>query len=90
MSTVLHRARFRRDHRWTPGHMSAYVEGDLSHRARHRLQRHIQECPECRRILLGLQRMLDRMRAAPRMAAAEETPDITSAVRRRLHERRQE
>ena len=86
MTSVLHRARFRRDHRWAPGHMSAYVEGDLSERARERLQRHVRECPECQRVLLGLQRMLGRLRAAAPQAA--ESPDIAAAVRRRLRERR--
>jgi anti-sigma factor RsiW len=68
--------------------MSAYVEGDLTERARHRLRRHVRECSECQRILSGLQRMLERLRAVPATATAGEAPDITSAVRRRLGERR--
>jgi anti-sigma factor RsiW len=69
--------------------MSAYIDGDLSQRSRHRLQRHVRECPECQRVLLGLQRMLRRLRAIPG-PAGDEAPDIASAVRRRLRERRNE
>jgi anti-sigma factor RsiW len=86
MSNVLYRARFRRDHRWTPGHMSAYLDGDLASRARARLERHTSECPECRGILYSLQRMLDLLQGLPAASARTRAPDIASAVRRRLHE----
>lgn len=35
------------DHLWSQQHLSHYVEGDLSWRARRRLELHAQECPEC-------------------------------------------
>jgi anti-sigma factor RsiW len=37
------------DHDWSQGHLSHYVEGDLTARARRRLERHAAECPDCSR-----------------------------------------
>jgi anti-sigma factor RsiW len=70
--------------------MSDYLDGELTARARARVRRHIHECPECRRVLLGLQRMLGLLQGVPAAGGSEEAPDITSAVRRRLHERADE
>lgn len=84
MSSFLHRARFRRDHRWAPGHMSAYLDGDLASRPRLRLERHTGECAECRGVLYSLRRMLERLRGLP--VNPREAPDIASAVRRRLRD----
>jgi anti-sigma factor RsiW len=78
-------ARFRRDHRWTPEHLSDYVDEDLSPHSRTRLQRHVDQCPDCNRALVTLQSVLDRLHRMPRPEAGE-MPDIVSAVRRRLHE----
>ena len=86
MTNPLHRMRFRRDHRWTPAHLSAYVEGDLVARSAMRIQRHVRECPECRGALRSLERMLGLLRAAPPVSDSEK-PDIASAVRRRLRDR---
>jgi anti-sigma factor RsiW len=83
MTTLLHRARVRLDHRWAPGHMSAYLDGELASRARARLRHHVEECAECRAILDSLRRMLGLLKRVP-APAFEETPDIASAVRRRL------
>jgi anti-sigma factor RsiW len=89
MPTLLHRARFRLDHRWAPGHMSAYLDGGLASGTRARLRHHVMECAECLAILDSLRRMLGVLKsvAAP---AFEETPDIASAVRRRLDDARGE
>src|ERR1700740_1646698 len=84
MNGVLHHARFRRDHRWAPGQMSAYLDGDLASRARARLERHTGECPECRGVLHSLRRMLLRLHGLP--TDAHRAPDIARAVSRRLHE----
>jgi anti-sigma factor RsiW len=86
MSSVLHRARFTRDHRWAPGRMSAYLDGELGSRARDRLERHCAECPECRGVLHGLQRMLALLHGLPPASARRDAPDIAAAVRARLHE----
>jgi anti-sigma factor RsiW len=83
MSPLLHELRFRRDHRWTPPHMSPYLEVDLSARARARLERHTAECPECRGILDELRRMLTLLHSAAPLA---DVPDIAGAVLLRLHE----
>jgi anti-sigma factor RsiW len=85
MNSLIPRTRFHRDHRWTPNHLSDFVDGDLSPRGRRRLERHVGICPECYRALVTLQRMLDRLHQLPR-PAAREMPGIVSGVRRRLNE----
>ena len=85
MTNALHRVRFRRDHRWTPGHLSAYLEGDLMARSVARIQRHVRECPECRGVLRSLERMLGLLRGVAPVSDTEK-PDIASAVRRRLRD----
>ena len=64
MNSLVTRTRFRRDHRWTPNHLSDFVDGDLSPRGRRRLERHAGICPECYHALVTLQRMLDLKRHA--------------------------
>lgn len=85
MSDYLQRARFALDHRWTPAHISPYIEGELSERGRSRVLRHTVECPECRGALMSLQRMLAALARLP-AAGAGEPHDIAGAVRRRLCE----
>ncbi len=85
MINRLHQMRFRRDHRWTPGRLSAYLDGDLVARSAARVQRHVRECPECRAALRSLERMLGLLRAVPPVSDTEK-PDIASAVRRRLRD----
>ena len=63
--------------------MSAYLDGELPVSARERVQRHIRDCPECRRVLRGLQRMLGVL-ASLAPAGGQEGPDIATAVARRL------
>ena len=87
MPAFIRRLRFRRDHRWTPKHMSAYVDGELVAGARSRLQRHVDECPECRGVLRSLERMLLRLHRAPAPAATE-APDLVAGIRERLRETR--
>ena len=86
MSNVLHRARFKRDHRWAPDHMSAYLDEELASRSRARLERHTGECAECRGVLHSLRRMLGRLHGLPRASAKREAPGIAAAVRARLRE----
>jgi Putative zinc-finger len=87
MSNIGHRLRFLRDHRWAPGHMSAYLDGELASRPRARLDRHIEECAQCRRLLESLRRMLGLLQALPEPRARPGAPQqIATAVRRRLHE----
>jgi anti-sigma factor RsiW len=86
MSPLWHELRFRRDHRWTPPHMSAYLDSDLRTQARERLERHTAECPECRSVLDDLQRMLALLQSALAPEPVADVPAIASAVLRRLHE----
>ncbi len=85
MATLTERLRFWRDHRWTPLHVSPYLDGELATGARARLQRHAAECPECRGVLRSLERMLLRLSGVPSPAASE-APDLAARVRARLHE----
>ena len=64
--------------------MSAYLDGDLALRGRARLDRHTTECAECRGVLRSLRRMLARLHSVP--TTGQRAPEITRAVRQRLHE----
>ncbi len=87
MDNLLHRARFSWEHRWTPGHMSAYVDGELGSGWRLRLERHVGECEECRLMLDGLREMLDALRRLPAPSGPGEPNRLAAAVRLRLRER---
>lgn len=52
---------FRRDHRWAPGRMSAFLDGELSARPRRRMEHHLAECRDCRRLLAGLTLIVDAL-----------------------------
>jgi anti-sigma factor RsiW len=84
MSNVVHRIRFRLDHRWTPAHMSDYLDGDLEARPERRIEDHVTECAQCRRTLAALRAMLIALRALPPPAAEAQATRITTAVRLRL------
>jgi anti-sigma factor RsiW len=62
---VLRQLRFRRDHRWTPAQLSAYLDDELGARGRRRVIRHTGDCPECRGVLHSLRRLLDALAGAP-------------------------
>jgi len=61
----LRQLRFRRDHRWTPAQLSAFLDDDLGARGRRRVVRHTDDCPECRGILHSLRRLLDALARGP-------------------------
>ena len=87
MSTLLDRERFRRDHRWAPGRMSDYLDGELARTRRGRMERHLDECAKCRRLLADLRRTVA---ALQRLAARDDRVDalaIAASVRSRLGER---
>jgi hypothetical protein len=52
------------DHAWSQEHLSHYVEGDMSWRARRRLELHAEDCPECSLGIRAL-RALVRLLKAP-------------------------
>jgi anti-sigma factor RsiW len=85
MNEVLVRAHFRRDHRWSQGQMSAYVDGELTASRRERLERHLGNCPDCRHLLAGLRAVLEALRRTPAPGGADPLA-ISTAVRRRLNE----
>jgi anti-sigma factor RsiW len=86
MSPLWQELRFRRDHRWTPPHMSAYLDSDLPTQARARLEHHAADCRECRSVLDQLRQMLALLRSAPPPEPVADGPAIATAVLRRLHE----
>jgi hypothetical protein len=65
MSHPLHRARFWLNHRWAPPHMSDYLDHELRSGPRRRLDRHVAECEECRRLLGGLRELLRVLHGLP-------------------------
>jgi len=58
---LLRKLRFRRDHRWTPARLSAFLDDELDTHARRRVVRHAEDCPECGGILRSLRRLLDAL-----------------------------
>ena len=84
MRRLIERLRFARDHRWSPDHMSEYIDGDLDSRERSRVERHTAECPECDELLRELRAMVAalggmRGRAGDGVAAA-----VLAGVQQRL------
>ena len=86
MSRFWSELRFRRDHRWTPPHMSAYLDSDLLASAQARVERHTAECSDCRGVLADLRKMLSLLQSAPPPYPVADAVAITGAVVRRLHE----
>jgi anti-sigma factor RsiW len=86
MSKLLGRARFRRDHRWAPERMSEYLDAELGRPDRDRMQRHLGECRECRRLLAGLQAVANALARLPAPPGEANALQLASAVRPRLKE----
>jgi anti-sigma factor RsiW len=86
MSEVLHRVRFRIDHRWAPAHMSDYLDAELSSGRRRRLERHVAECRECRRLLASLRTMLGALHGLRGPGADVDPARMAESVRLRLGE----
>ena len=68
--------------------MSDYLDGDLAPDRRRRLEDHIGDCPECRRVLSGLRVMLDALQRLPAPGRAPDAAQIAGSVRVRLSEPR--
>jgi anti-sigma factor RsiW len=86
MSTILHRVRFRLDHRWAPAHMSDYLDAELSSERRQRMERHVGECQECHRVLAGLRALLGTLHGLPTPDSELDAQRIAASVRLRLDE----
>lgn len=76
----LRRWLFMREHRWTHERLSAYLDGELGERERHRVERHTGMCPECRRVLAGLRRTLRELMGMQ----DEPLPSVADGVIERL------
>ncbi|HKH87870.1 MAG TPA: zf-HC2 domain-containing protein [Acidimicrobiales bacterium] len=88
MTRFSDRARFERDHRWAPENMSDYLDGELAASLRGRIERHLGECQECRRLLAGLRAVVDGLRRLPAPGGGVEAVQIAASVRVRLNEPR--
>jgi anti-sigma factor RsiW len=86
MSRLLDRERFRRDHGWAPRRMSDYLDGELAPAGRLRMEGHVGECGECRRLLDGLRRTLDGLHRLSAPSAGVDAVRIAASVRARLSE----
>ena len=65
MGNLFYRAHCVWDHRWTPGRMAAYVDGELGSRRRVRLERHVEESGEFRRCWRAFARWLEALHPLP-------------------------
>ena len=86
MSQFFDRAQFGRDHRWAPGRMSDYLDGDLAAGAVARMDRHVAECEDCRKWLASLRAMLDVLQRLPAPSEGKVALQIAASVRARLSE----
>ncbi len=78
-------ATFDQDHRWAPDQFSALLDGELGDSARRRLERHLADCDECRRVLAGLRAMLAALQGlAIARTPSSEAAQIATAVRAQL------
>ena len=84
MGHVLARLRFIRDHRWSPRHMSEYLDADLDAAGRARIERHAQDCPECRDLLSSLQTMVAALGSMPGRPASSVAGAVLTGVHERL------
>ena len=84
MHKLLARIRFRRDHRWAPDRMSEYLDGELAPRRRTRIERHLAECAECRRLIARLTRLVDALHRLPVPEPGRDPVRLAAAVRVQL------
>lgn len=80
------RERFRSDHRWAPGRMSAYLDEELDANRRARMERHVRECVQCRRLLASLRLLLEALRRLPAPLGGPDSIQLAESVRLRLRE----
>jgi anti-sigma factor RsiW len=84
MELIWGRLNARRDHRWAQPRLSAYVENELPARQRRRLTRHEGICPECRRAIRQLKKLLKTL---PGLRADRAPSDIAERTARSVRER---
>ena len=78
--------RFTLDHRWAPDRMSDYLDGELASMGRTRMDRHVGQCVECRRVLAGLRVMLEELHRLPGRSGEVDAVRIAAGVRMRMRE----
>ena len=84
MDKLWAKIRFWRDHRWTPNRMSDYLDGDLEPGDRARVERHVGECVECRRVIAGLRRVVEALHFLPAPEPQRDLIGFAGSVRVRL------
>jgi anti-sigma factor RsiW len=77
---------FARDHAWAPDHMSEYLDGELATSERGRMEHHLGECHDCRRLLAGLRTIVDGLHRLPALGGGVDAVQIAASVRVRLTE----
>jgi anti-sigma factor RsiW len=86
MRGLFSRLRFRLDHAWTPPNSSPYLDGELSRTQSARLERHIEECPECRELLRALNTLIVALGTLHDRTGTPVAQTILSSVRGRIDE----
>ena len=66
--------------------MSDYLDGELAPGAIARMDRHTDECEQCRRLLAGLRAMLGAIGALPAPSGGPDAAQLAASVRVRLNE----
>jgi anti-sigma factor RsiW len=69
------------DHQWSQRHLSHYVEGDLSSRARRRLDRHARDCADCGRGLRAMRALVHAAHGLDEPAGVRAPATIFDRVR---------
>ena len=77
---------FAQDHQWAPEHMSDYMDGELGTSALARIEHHLGECQECRRLLAGLRAIVQGLHRLAAPAGGADATAIAASVRVRLNE----
>ena len=86
MSGLLDRERFKRDHQWAPDRMSDYLDRGLAASGRGRMDHHLAECGECRRLLAGLRRTVGLLHRLTASGGGADAVQIAASVRVRIRE----
>jgi anti-sigma factor RsiW len=66
--------------------MSEFLDGELARPRRARMERHARHCPDCRRLLAGLQQTIGALQRLPPAGGDSRALQIAAAVRLRLDE----
>jgi anti-sigma factor RsiW len=66
--------------------MSDYLDDELAPAGRTRMERHLGECAECRRLLAGLRRIVDGLHRLSAPSREVNALQIAASVRARLRE----